>query len=901
MSIEQLDCMFHPKSIAVVGASDRSGSVGQAVMHNLIDGGFEGPVYPVNARHPLVMGKNAYTALSRIETPVDLVVVATPMETVPEIIADCLRIKAAGAVVISAGVKETGEHGRQHEERICQAAAGSEVRIIGPNCLGIMCTAARLNASFAARMPLAGKLAFVSQSGAIGAAILDYSVKEHIGFSYFISLGSMLDVGFGDIIDFLSADPSVSSIVMYVESLSHHRAFMSAARAVSRVKPIIVLKAGRTRAGAAAAASHTGAMVGEDAVYDAAFERAGIVRVKTFEELFDAAEILSRKGRSRGPRLSILTNAGGPGVMAVDALADFGAEPVVLSADTINQLDALLPEYWSRGNPVDILGDATAQRYTDATRVLMQAPEVQGLLVMLAPQAMIDATEVARVLAEQLKNTTIPVLTSWLGGIDVEKGRELFNQAGIATFDTPERAVRAFMNLQKHARGIELLQQIPPRLSRRIQVDRSRARSAINAGLAAASGMLMETEAKALLDAYGIPVNSTGVATTEAEALCLAQGFGYPVVMKIHSRDITHKSDAGGVLLDLRTPESICNGFHTLIDNAHKAFPAVHIEGVTIQPMISTPECELIMGAKKDPDFGPVILFGMGGVLTEVHDDRTLALPPLNRLLASRLMEGTRIDRLLKGYRNHPPADREQLEEILIRLSQLVTDFPEIAELDINPLVIKQGQPIAVDARVVLKPTSCPAPMHLAVSPYPAQFESRVQLADIGDLLIRPIRPDDAQLLVELFDTLSPQSIYYRFFSPMKQLSPAMLARFTQIDYDREIALVAIQETGSKEKMLGAARVILQHNLKDAEFAVLVGDPWQGKGIGAQLLSTCLDIARKRRFRSLWGTVLAENEGMLALGRKLGFTIRRGDQSGEFELTLDMVQLPPGAMVSPRI
>jgi acetyltransferase len=898
MGIERLENIFHPKSIAVVGASERLGSVGRAVMRNLVEAGFEGRLHPVNPKHRSIMGRTAYPSLNHVEGPLDLVVVATPIETVPEIIAQCRHIDAAGAVVISSGGKETGENGRQVERQIHQAAADSRLRIIGPNCLGIMCTASRLNASFAARMPLAGKLAFVSQNGAIGAAILDYSVKEHIGFSYFISLGSMLDVGFGDIIDFLGADPSVSSIVMYVESLSHHRAFMSAARAVSRVKPIIVLKAGRTRAGAAAAASHTGAMAGEDAVYDAAFQRAGIVRVKTFEELFDTAEILSRKGRSRGPGLAILTNAGGPGVMATDALADYDAKPVSLSTDTMNQLNALLPEYWSRGNPVDILGDAPVQRYTDATRVLMQAPEVQGLLVMLAPQAMIDATAVACVLAEQLKNTTIPVLTSWLGGIDVEKGRELFNQAGIATFDTPERAVRAFMNLQKHARGIELLQQIPPRLSRRIQVDRSRARSAIDAGLANASGMLMEAEAKALLDAYGIPVNSTGVATTETEALGLVQAFGYPVVMKIHSRDITHKSDAGGVLLDLRTPESICSGFHTLIDNARKAFPAAHIEGVTVQPMV-VPDCELILGAKHDSGFGPVIIFGMGGILAELHQDRAIALPPLNRLLADRLMENTRIDRLLKGYRNRPPANRLLLEEILIRLSQLVTDFPEIAELDINPLAVVDDRAIVLDARVVLKPAPCSAPFQLVVSPYPSQYESSVNIEGVGDLSIRPIRPEDAHLLLRLFETLSPQSIYFRFFSPMKQLSQSMLVRFTQIDYDREIAMVAILESAAEEKMLGAARVILQHNLKDAEFAVLVGDPWQGKGIGAQLLSTCLDIARERRFRSIWGTVLADNKGMLALGRKLGFTIRRGDQPGEFELTLDMSRLPPGTAVSP--
>ncbi len=899
MGIDRLEHIFQPRSIAVVGASTRVGSVGQAVMRNLIEAGFKGPVYPVNAKHPLIMDKKAYTTLGEIEAPVDLVVVATPMETVPQIIAESGRIKAAGTVIISAGGKEVGPPGKLLEAKIRDEAAETGLRIIGPNCLGIMCSHSRLNASFAARMPLDGKLAFVSQSGAICAAILDFSVKAHIGFSHFISLGSMLDVDFGDIIDYLGADPNVSSIVMYVESLNRHRNFMSAARAVSRIKPIIALKAGRTRIGAIAAASHTGAMAGEDAVYDAAFQRAGIVRVRTFEELFDAAEILSRRCRFKGPGLAILTNAGGPGVMAADALSDYGMEPATLSPETIQSLNATLPEHWSHANPVDMLGDATPDRYAAAASILIQAKEVQALLVMLAPQAMIDAGEVARLLTDRLGNTSTPVLTAWLGGADVEKGRERFNQAGIATFETPERAVRAFMNLHRHARGIEMLQQIPPRLSKRIQVDRESAGRLVATGLASSNGRLTETEAKSLLAAYGIPVNPTAVAASADEAVSLAAGYGFPVVMKILSRQISHKTEAGGVVLNLKTGDDVKQAFGELVARAAAAFPQAAIDGVTVQPMIHAPECELIMGAKKDPDFGPVILFGMGGILAELLDDCAIALPPLNRLLASRLMEGTRVDTLLKGFRNHPPADRERLEEILIRISQLTTDFPQITELDINPLVIIKGQPIVVDARAALMPSTCQAPMHLAVSPYPAQYESRVQLADVGELLIRPVRPEDAQLMVELFGELSPQSIYYRFFAPMKQLSPTMLARFTQIDYDREIALVAILESGPAEKMLGAARVILQPNLKDAEFAVLVGDPWHGKGIGAHLLASCLDIARERRFRTIWGTVLAENKGMLALGKKLNFTIRRSAQAGEFELSLCLGEIPNGPTTTP--
>jgi acetyltransferase len=893
MSLAGIDTMFRPKSIALVGASDRPGSVGRAILQNLIDAGFKGSIFPVNERHQRIMGQRSFAALTQIEDPVDLAVVATPMAGVPAVIADCARMAVAGAVIISAGGKETGEAGRHVEARIREAAAGSGLRIIGPNCLGIMCSAACLNASFAAAMPLDGKLAFVSQSGAICTAILDSSIRERIGFSHFISLGSMLDVDFGDIIDYLGADPAVGSIVMYVESLSRHRNFMSAARAVSRIKPIIALKAGRTRAGAAAAASHTGAMAGEDAVYDAAFRRAGIVRVRTFEELFDAAEILSRKGRYRGPGLAIMTNAGGPGVMAADALSDYGMAPQPLLPETVQALDAVLPAHWSRGNPVDILGDATAERYAAAAGILLKAKEVRALLVMLAPQAITDSGAVANALIGCTGHTGKPVITSWLGGSGVEKGRGILNRAGLATFDTPERAVRAFMNLHRHARGVEILQQIPPRLSARIQVDPDSAGRLIEAGLSSANGWCGEIETKALLDAYGIPVNPTAAAASADEAVSRAEALGYPVVMKISSPAIPHKSDVGGVLLNLETPRAVLNGFQVLMDNARQHVPSSEIDGVTLQPMVGPSTCELIVGAKKDPDFGPVILFGMGGILAELLKDRAIALPPLNRLLASRLMEETRVDRLLKGYRNLPPADREAVETVLIRLAQLVTDFPQIAELDINPMVIRRGKPIAVDARAVLRPASCPAPMHLAVSPYPSQYESRVALPQAGGLLVRPIRPEDAPLLAALFNTLSSESIYYRFFTPLRQLSQAMLARFTQIDYDREVAMVAIAEPEGSEKMLGAARVILQHNLKDAEFAVLVGDPWQGKGIGALLLKTCLNIARTRVTGTIWGTVMAENKTMLALGRKLGFAIKRGEESGAFDLTLDMSRLPP--------
>jgi acetyltransferase len=697
----------------------------------------------------------------------------------------------------------------------------------------------------------------------------------------------MLDVDFGDMLDYLGSLPEVSSIVMYVESLTHLRKFMSAARAVSRVKPIIALKAGRTRAGAIAAASHTGALAGEDSVYDAAFQRAGILRVKTFEELFDCAELLAKQPKPKGPRLTIITNAGGPGVMAADTLSDYGYEPVTLSEDTLKKLNEILPPYWSNRNPIDILGDASADLYRQVVKICIQAKEVDGLLIMSAPQALSDSSETALGLVDLIKNQPIPIITAWVGGADMQKGRDLFNQAGIATFDTPERAVRAFMDIYRFSQNIEMLQQIPSRFSRRLEFDRKSAKALIQTRLKSEHHLLTEIESKALLSAYGIPVNRIEKAVTREEAAKIAKDMGFPVVLKINSRDITHKSDAKGVLLDLKNEQEVSDAYDQILQNAKSYDSKASLEGVTIQPMIQPKSLELILGAKKDQDFGPVILFGMGGIFTEVFKDQAIALPPLNRLLAKRLMEQTRVYHILQGYRNISPANLELLEEILIRLAQLVTDFSQIQELDINPLVVTEKGFSAVDARILLRPSETPAPLHLVISPYPDQYEEHTTTDTGVDIFIRPIRPEDASLLVELFESLSPRSVYLRFFTPMKILPPSMLARFTQIDYDRHIALVAIAESQPEEKMLGVARVILGPNQREAEFSVLVGDPWQGRGIGAALLQRCLRIAKEHGIQKVTGTVLAENTQMLALGRKLGFTIKKEQDVPEYELSID--------------
>ena len=888
MGLYNLDKIFEPESIAVVGASEKEGSIGSVHVQNLIQGGYQGKIFPVNPHYTSTHGLKAYPSISRIDHAVDLAIIAIPISSVPSVIRECAQVRVGGAIVVSAGGKETGPQGREIEDRIRREAETGGLRIIGPNCLGIICPGRKLNASFAAHMPQSGKVAFISQSGAICTAILDLALKEEIGFSHFVSIGSMLDVDFGDLIDYLGNYPEVNSILLYIESLTNFRKFMSAARAVSRVKPIVVLKSGRSPAGARAAASHTGAMVGEDAVYDAAFKRAGIVRVQTFGELFDCAELMAKQPRPKGPRLGIITNAGGPGVMAADSLAEYGAEPARLEQETIEQLNELLPPFWSHSNPIDVLGDASPERYAKAVDICLKAKELNGLLLILTAQGMTNPAEVAELLTQKLKAKPCPVFASWMGGMEVEKGRDILNHAGIPTYDTPESAVKAFMYMHEYSCNLQMLQEIPPKLAKELHFDRDWARAIIDEELKSGNGILTEIESKSLLTAYGIPVIHTEVATSVEEAKRLATHMGYPIVVKVHSPDIVHKTEAGGVQLDLYSEAAVSVAYRKTIKNARAYNPEAKILGVTLQPMIQRPDYEILLGAKRNENFGPVILFGMGGVLTELLKDWSIGLPPLNRSLARKLMESTRAYSLLKGYRNKPGANLALLEEMIIRLSQLLEDFPEIIELDMNPVIVNEGRPIAADARVILRPAEVSAPLHLVISPYPTQYEYREVVKDGLAVFIRPIKPEDAPALLDLFHTLSPTSVYYRFFSPMKSLSASMLARFTQIDYDREIALVALQEERPEGKMLGVARVIGDPDGKKAEFAVMVGDPWQGKGVGAKLLEKCLQIAKRRGIETVWGIVLRENTQMLALGRKLGFEASRTEEPGELELTIDL-------------
>jgi len=891
MSQYNLERIFEAQSIAIIGASNKPATIGNILTNNLLSPVFTGRAFPVNPRHDYIMGHKSYPSIKDIPNPVDLAVIVTPINSVPEIVRECVEKDVAGTIIISAGGKEVGQEGKNIEARIKEEADKGGLRVIGPNCFGILCAKTGLNTTFATQQPLAGKLAIVSQSGAICSAVLDLSLQANIGLRYLVSTGSMLDVDFGDLINYLGNDPGVSSIILYMENITNTRKFMSAARAVSRIKPIVVLKAGRSKVGAMAAFSHTGALAGEDAVYDAAFKRAGIVRVDTIGELFDCAELIAKQPLPSGKGLAVLTNGGGPGIIASDAAAYYGIDLVALEKNTFEKLDKFLPPIWSRRNPIDIIGDATPERWKHAFDVCINAGEINGLIIIYVPQGLSEAVAVARKIADLLYDRRHPpVFAVWMGGKDAQQGREILNEAGIPTYNTPERAVSAFRYMSVYARNLEMLQAIPMGLKKKLKFDKTKTGKIIDNALREQRELLSELESKEILDAYGIPCTHTQAAMTADEAVLLARKMTYPVVMKIFSPDIVHKTDAGGVQINLKSDRDVEKAFERIINNARKYDPTAEIRGVTVQPMLTHTDYELILGSKQDPFFGSVIVFGMGGVMAEVLADRSIALPPLDRLLARRLMQETRVFKILKGYRNKPGANMMLLEEILIGLSQLVTDFSEITELDINPLIVANNQCIAVDARVIVKPAVISSPEHLVISPYPEQYESKLTTRRGADIFIRPVRPEDAPLLVDLFNRLSRQSIYQRFFSPIKKLSPDMLARFTQIDYYRDMALIAlaVEEGKVMEKMLGVSRLMGDPDGKNAELAVVVSDEEQGKGIGAALMEKLMFVARERGIKHLWGMVLAENTQMLALGKSFGSKISWDSSSNKYKLEIEL-------------
>ncbi len=873
-----LDPFFKPSSVAVVGASATPGAVGSILVHNLLTNPFNGVVYPVNPKRKAVHGVRCYPSLAEVPEPADLAVIATPAATVPATIRQCVERGIPAAIVISAGFSELGEPGRALEREIRDVAHG-KMRIVGPNCLGILQPYTGLNASFAASMPRPGRVALLSQSGAICTSVLDWARESHVGFSAFVSVGTMLDVDFADLLDYFGDDPNTRSIVLYMESVGDVRRFFSAARAVARSKHVIVVKAGRHEAGARAAASHTGALAGSDAVFDAAIRRAGLLRVTTIPDLFNMAEILGLQPPPRGPALAIITNAGGPGVMATDELMTHGGQLATLAPETLAALDPVLPPFWSHANPIDVLGDATPQRYRQAIEICARDPNVQGLLVLLTPQAMTDPTETARQLTPFARLEGKPVLASWMGGADVRAGRDLLGQAGIATFDSPEEAIRAFLHLVQYRRSQELLYESPAALPQDWTPDEAKARALIDRVRGAGRTLLTEFEAKELLACYGIPTVPTEVAQTADEAVVVARKIGLPVVLKLWSETITHKTDAGGVQLNLLDEESVRRAFAMIRDNA-AAYARLHhlpegsFQGVTVQPMIRQKGYELIVGSSVDVQFGPVILFGAGGVLVEVFQDRALGLPPLNRTLARRLIERTQIARALAGVRGQSAVPMAQLETLLVRFSYLLCERRDVQEIDINPLLATSEGLLALDARVLLVPADTPPERwpRLTVEPYPNQYTSDWRLSDGTPLVIRAIRPEDESLLVAHHGSLSPRSIRMRFFSMVKTLNRESLIRLCHLDYAREMALVAERRTAEgRPEFLGVSRYYMNPETREAEFAVVVSDAVQGVGLGRHLMERLIAVARDRGVRRLVGNVLRENAPMRALAKELGF------------------------------
>ncbi|HJS17774.1 MAG TPA: bifunctional acetate--CoA ligase family protein/GNAT family N-acetyltransferase [Anaerolineales bacterium] len=878
---QPLDGIFAPKSVAVIGATETPGSVGRTIVWNLISSSFGGTIYPVNPNRPSVLGIKAYPSLSAVPELVDLIVVVTPAKTIPAIIKEAVDIGVKSAIIISAGFKETGPEGAELERQILEHARRGNMRIIGPNCLGVMSPVTGLNATFATTIARRGSVGFISQSGALCTAILDWSLRENVGFSAFVSIGSMLDVDWSDLIYYLGDDPHTRSIVIYMETIGNARAFLSAAREVALTKPIIVIKPGRTEGAAKAAASHTGSLTGSDEVLEVAFRRSGVLRVNSIAELFYMAEVLGKQPRPKGRRLTILTNAGGPGVLATDALISEGGELTPISPEIMEAFNQLLPAAWSHNNPVDILGDASPERYGKALEIAARDPNSDGILVILTPQAMTDPTRTAEELEPYAQSLGKPVIATWMGGDEVAPGEAILNKANVPTFPYPDTAARVFNYMARYSENLHLLYETPMPVGGegQGQLDRECAESIIQAARDSGRTILTEYESKQLLSCYGIPTVETRIARSPEQAIEAAISMGYPVVLKLHSETITHKTDVGGVQLNLMDAAAVQKAYtHIGKSVAEKAGPG-HFLGVTVQPMAKVEGYELILGSSIDPQFGPVLLFGLGGQLVEVFRDRSLGLPPLTTTRARRMMERTRIYTALKGVRGRDPVDLAALEGLLVRFAQLITEQRWIKELDINPLVASPEKLIALDARVVLYDrdmTEQELPK-LAIRPYPIKYVGTWTAKDNRKVTIRPILPEDEALLVRFHSILSDRTVFMRYLQPIMLQDRVMherLARISHVDYDREIALVAeTTDTSQERQIMGIVRLSKIHGANEARLSILIGDPYQGIGLGGELIRRAVDVARRERIARLSAILTADNQVMLHIFQKIGFNI----------------------------
>lgn len=876
----QLDSIFNPGVIACIGASGREGSVGFALLHNLLDGDFKGRVYPVNPKHESIQGVTAYKKIGDLPEKADLAVIATPAHTVPGVVEECGKAGVGGLLIISAGFSEAGEAGRQMLEQITATCQQYGMRLVGPNCLGFINTAAGINASFATKMAVRGNIAFISQSGALCTSILDWAQDQNVGFSHFVSIGSMVDVGFAELIDYFGVDNETSSILIYMEALKDARKFMSAARAFARTKPIIILKAGKSQEGSQATLSHTGSIAGNDAVFDAAFQRAGLIRVDTIAQLFNCAQALATQPRPQGNRLAIVTNAGGPGVLATDYLVTRDGQLAHLSEKIIHQLNEDLPSGWSHGNPVDVLGDANAATYHQALAACLADENVDGVLAILTAQAVTDPAGAAREVVKAAANSHKPVLAVWMGESDVAEGRDVLEAGKIPHYRYPESAVDVFLRMCQYSRNLELLYETPEEVPQRFTPRKDSAWRIIRKALSAGRKHLTENEAKDLLACYAIPVGISRLATSAEEAARFAGEIGFPVAMKIVSPDVLHKTDVGGVKLNISDHAAASTAYQAILESVLSHVPAADVHGVLIEAMAKKP-FELLIGAKKDAVFGPVIAFGSGGVAVEILRDTQLGLPPLNMHLSRRIIEGTRIYPLLQGYRNMPGVNLEDLAFTLTKFSYLLIDFPEIREVDINPYAADHESGIALDARILLdsfQPRRKGHPHdHLVISPYPGRYIKRITLKNGVEVMLRPIRPEDEPMETRMLENLSTETLSFRFFGKVPYVSHSFTARFTHIDYDREMAIVAeVLENGEKQ-MIGVVRIMADAWGENAEYAIVVADEWQGLDLGNNLTDYILEIARDKGIARIHATMLATNKRMIHMFEKRGFRIFRED------------------------
>ena len=879
MNYEQhyLTSLFEPKSLAIIGASETPGSVGATLVRNIIDGGYQGKLFLVNPRHESVFGQKTYESVESIPQRLDLAIVCTKAETVPAIINACGRAGARNAIVISGGFAELGPRGANLARAMLESARQHNLRLLGPNCLGLMRPGSGINATFAHGSANPGTIGLISQSGALCTAILDWALPNGVGFSNVVSLGAESDIDFGEILEYMVADPRTENIFLYIEGIKNARRFMSALRAAARCKPVLLIKVGRHPAGKQAALSHTGALVGADDVFDAALRRAGVVRLGNVGQMYAAASALFSHFRPRGNRLMIVTNGGGPGVMAADHASDIGIPLAAMAEQTLKNLNAALPPTWSKSNPMDLVGDADPARYATALTACLEDENIDGVLVILTPQAMTDPTQAARIVIEVAKKYDKPVVTCWMGEEQVREARLLFKGAGIPTFRTPEPAVELFSHISNFYRNQQLLMQAPASITGHTPPRLESARLVIDTALSEGRKQLNEMESKALLAAFRIPIAQTVIARSASEAMVLAEEIGLPVVMKIDSPQITHKTDSGGVRLNLNSLAQVRDAYNEIIEEVKKNRPDAIVHGIAIEPMIQKANGrELVVGMSRDQIFGPTIVFGPGGTGIEAcGSERAVALPPLNKFLVADMLASTRVSARLGEFRNMPPVNMEAIETVLLRVSEMVCELPWIREMDINPLIVDEHGAVAVDARIAIEqlPLTAGRYDHMAIHPYPSHLVSEYQTPDGHAITIRPIRPEDADLEQEFVKGLSSETKYFRFMNTLRELSPAQLVRLTQIDYDREMAFVAMTEVADREIEIGVARYAMNPDGESCEFAIVVADEWKGKGLARRLMGVIIDTARSRGVKYMNGDFLAENSRMIQFVTALGFVL----------------------------